>query len=147
MKPMKWELVMSTRLPRIIAFLTITLIISAATTNRLAAQSIFESCETDSKLYCDQVTPGNGRLFACLYAFEDKLSESCDAATEDQSNMLDWFFESVRFVMDRCADDIQKHCPGVSFGRGRIFSCLVEKTSSLTDNCKTLIPEMRKRLN
>jgi len=114
---------------------------------QLAAQSIFESCETDLKAYCGQVTPGNGHIVACLYAHEDTLSDNCDAATEDHANLLDWFFESVRYVMDQCANDIREHCADVTFGGGRIFSCLIEKTSSLTDGCKALVPEMSKRLN
>ena len=123
------------------------LMICAPPTKQLAAQSIFDTCKTDLKAYCSQVTPGNGRIISCLYAHEDKLSESCDAATEDLANLLDWFLESVRHVMDQCADDIQKHCTNVAFGGGRIFSCLVEKASSLTDGCKKLVPEMSKRLN
>jgi nitrogen regulatory protein PII len=55
--------------------------------------------------------------------------------------------ETVRYVVDQCADDIQKHCAGVKFGHGRIFSCLVEKMLSLTNACRTLIPEMKQRLN
>ncbi len=133
-------------LRRALGALAITLMLGAATTERLAAQSIFESCETDLKDFCSQVLPGNGHIVACIYAHEDKISESCDAAIEDQASLLDWFFESVRYVMDRCADDIQKHCAGVKFGGGRIFSCLVEKTSSLTDDCRTLTPGMKQKL-
>ena len=58
----------------VIAPLGIILMIGVATTERLAAQSIFESCETDLKTYCGQVTPGNGHIVACLYAHEDTLS-------------------------------------------------------------------------
>ena len=138
---------MLTFLRRAFTSLPIILMAFIAGNEQLAAQSIFESCETDLKAYCGQVTPGNGRIVACLYAHEDTLSENCDAATEDHANLLDWFFESVRYVMDQCANDIQEHCAGVAFGGGRIFSCLVEKTSSLTDGCKALVPEMNKRLN
>ncbi len=138
---------MPTYLRRAFTSLPIILMALVAGNERLAAQTIFESCETDLKAYCSQVTPGNGRIVACLYAHEDTLSDNCDAATEDHSNLLDWFFESVRYVMDQCANDIQKHCADVAFGGGRIFSCLVEKTSSLTDGCKALVPEMSKRLN
>ena len=133
-------------LRRVLGPLAIILLLGAATTERLAAQSIFESCETDLKDFCSQVLPGNGRIVACIYAHEDKVSESCDAAIEDQAGLLDSFFESVRYVMDRCADDIQKHCAGTKFGEGRIFTCLIEKTSSLNDECKKLIPEMEQRL-
>ena len=138
---------MLTFLRRAFTSLPIILMAFIAGNEQLAAQSIFESCETDLKAYCSQVTPGDGRIVACLYAHEDTLSESCDAATEDHANLLDWFFESVRYVMDQCANDIQKHCADVAFGGGGIFSCLVEKTSSLTDGCKALVPEMSKRLN
>jgi len=41
---------------RVIAPLGIILMIGVATTERLAAQSIFESCETDLKAYCGQET-------------------------------------------------------------------------------------------
>ena len=138
---------MPTYLRRAFTSLPIILMAFIAGNEQLAAQSIFESCETDLKAYCGQVTPGNGHIVACLYAHEDTLSESCDAATEDHANLLDWFFESVRYVMDQCANDIQKHCADVAFGGGRIFSCLIEKTSLLTDGCKALVPEMSKRLN
>ena len=123
------------------------LMICATPTKQPAAQSIFDTCKTDLKTYCSHVTPGNGRVISCLYAHEDRLSESCDVATEDLANLLDWFLESVRHVMDQCADDIQKHCAKIAFGGGRIFSCLIEKEPSLTDSCKILIPEMSKRLN
>ncbi len=138
---------MRTYLRRAFTSLPIILMAFIAGNEQLAAQSIFENCETDLKTYCGQVTPGNGHIAACLYAHEDTLSDSCDAATEDHANLLDWFFESVRYVMDQCANDIQKHCTDVSFGGGRIFSCLVENTSSLTDGCKALVPEMSERLN
>ncbi len=138
---------MPTYLRRAFTSLPIILMAFIAGNEQLAAQSIFESCETDLKAYCGQVTPGNGHIVACLYAHEDTLSDNCDAATEDHANLLDWFFESVRYVMDQCANDIREHCADVTFGGGRIFSCLIEKTSSLTDGCKALVPEMSKRLN
>ena len=31
-------------------------------------------CETEIKDYCSQVTMGEGRMLACFYAHEDKLS-------------------------------------------------------------------------
>ena len=134
-------------LRQFVVLLVVILMICATPTKQPAAQSIFDTCKTDLKAYCSQVTPGNGRIISCLYAHEDRLSESCDAATEDLANLLDWFLESVRYVMDQCADDIQEHCAKIAFGGGRIFSCLIEKEPSLTVGCKTLVPEMRKRLN
>ncbi len=66
--------------------------------------------------------------------------------TENGAALLDWFFETVRYVYDRCADDVQKHCAGTEFGGGRILSCLIEKSSELTDACKEVTAEFSGRL-
>ncbi len=54
---MELELYMPKYSRRVIAPLGIILMIGVATTERLAAQTIFESCETELKAYCGQVTP------------------------------------------------------------------------------------------
>ena len=130
------------------AFMSFPIILMALVTGneQPAAQSIFESCAKDLKTYCAAVTPGNGRTLACIYAHEDKVSDRCDAATENAAALLDWFFETMRYVYDRCADDVQKHCAGTEFGGGRIFSCLNEKSSDLTDACKEVAAEFSGRL-
>jgi len=44
----------------------------------LAQQSLVqgaaEGCKKEIETYCKGVTPGEGRILACLYAYEDKLS-------------------------------------------------------------------------
>ena len=137
---------MPTNLRRAFMSLPIILMACVAGNEQLAAQSIFESCAKDLETYCGAVTPGNGRTLACIYAHEDKISEECDAATDNASTLLDWFLEKVRYVYDRCADDIQKHCAGTEFREGRIISCLIEKSSEVTDACKEVTAEFSGRL-
>jgi len=36
--------------------------------------TITKGCDKELKEYCRSVTPGEGRVLACLYAFNDKLS-------------------------------------------------------------------------
>ena len=126
-------------LRRVFTYLPVILLACITTNKQLAAQSIFDSCSKDIESYCSQVTPGNGRLSACLYSYEDKISDECDAATEDLSNLLDWFLETVRYTMDQCADDIQKYCAGTEFGGGRILSCLANKSSQVADGCREAV--------
>ena len=133
-------------LRRTFTSLPIILMACVAGKEQLAAQSIFESCAKDRETYCGAVTPGDGRTYACIYAHEDKVSDECDAATDNGSSLLDWFFESIRFVYDQCADDVQKHCAGTEFGGGRILSCLSEKSDELTDGCKEATTEFRGQL-
>ncbi len=137
---------MPTYLRRAFTSLPIILMALVAGNEQLAAQSIFESCAKDLETYCAAVTPGNGRTLACIYAHEDKVSDECDVATENAASLLDWFFETMRYVYDRCADDVQKYCAGTEFGGGRIFSCLNEKSSELTDACKEVTAEFSGRL-
>ena len=137
---------MPTYLRRAYMFLPIVLMVCVVGNGRLAAQSIFESCAKDLETYCGAVTPGDGRTLACIYAHEDKVSDKCDAATENGAALLDWFFETVRYVYDRCADDVQKHCAGTEFGGGRIISCLIENSSELTGACREVTAELHRRL-
>ncbi len=133
-------------LRRVFTYLPVILLACVTTNKQLAAQSIFESCSKDIEIYCSQVTPGNGRLSACIYSYEDKISDECDAATENLSTLLDWFLETVRYTMDQCADDIQKYCAGTEFGGGRILSCLAEKSSQIADGCQEAVSIHRKYL-
>ncbi len=48
-----------------------------------------EECRTEIKTYCNDVTPGEARVLACLYAHEDKLPERCLFALFEASNQLD----------------------------------------------------------
>jgi len=38
-----------------------------------------EACKADIKQFCANVTPGEGREFACLKSYEDKISAGCKA--------------------------------------------------------------------
>jgi hypothetical protein len=136
---------MANYLPRTAAPLAIILLIGVITTELRAAPSLFESCAADLKTYCSQVIPGDGRILACLYAHEDKINEICDAAIANPADLLDWFFETMRYVMDQCSDDIHKHCENVTYGGGGILNCLAAKEPSLTDNCKKVLVEMKAR--
>ncbi len=137
---------MPTILRRTFMSLPIVLMACVAGNQQPVAQSIFESCAKDLATYCGAVTPGNGRTLACIYAHEDKVSDECDAATENASTLLDWFLEKVRYVYDSCADDIQKHCAEAEFGGGHVLSCLVEHSSEVTDACKEVTAEFSGRL-
>ena len=37
-------------------------------------ESVVKGCEKELTSYCSNVTPGDGRVLACLYAHSDKLS-------------------------------------------------------------------------
>ena len=104
-----------------------------------SAQAIFASCEKDIAKFCQEVTPGHGRLSACLYAHEDQVSLSCDAAIAETADLIDVLFEQLRFAKQQCGADIAKLCSEVDIGQGRIFSCLYEQKPALSAPCSELV--------
>lgn len=107
------------------------------------AQSIFASCEEDLAKFCPAVTPGHGRLSACLYAHEDQVSPSCDAAIAETADLIDLLFERLRYAKQMCGDDVAKLCGEVEIGQGRLFSCLYEKKESLSAGCLEVIENVQ----
>ncbi|MEJ2691145.1 MAG: cysteine rich repeat-containing protein [Deltaproteobacteria bacterium] len=79
-----------------------------------AAQTIVETvakgCEKELTAYCKDVTPGEGRVLACLYAHEDKLSGRCDYALYDAAAQLDRAVNAMAYVAEECGDDMDKYC-------------------------------------
>jgi hypothetical protein len=85
-------------------------------------------------------------MMSCLYAHEDKLSEACDAATDDIGDLIDSFFFELQQAYAACAPDIEKHCSDVKFGQGRVLSCLASNQASLSSDCDDVVATLKKDL-
>jgi hypothetical protein len=107
------------------------------------SQSVFEACDSDIAAFCSKVTPGNGRIMSCLYAHEDKITETCDAAVGEIADIIDTLFAGLRYTMQQCKADIAAHCTDVAYGEGRIISCLHEKKSSISDGCRETVENVK----
>jgi hypothetical protein len=93
-------------------------------------------CAMDAQKYCSTVTPGEGRLFFCILAHEDKLSTKCDYALFDASRNLERALDRVEDAADACWNDIEKHCANIPEGGGRIAQCLAGQKAALTQACQ-----------
>ncbi len=108
-----------------------------------SAQSIFASCEEDIVKFCPAVTLGHGRLSACLYAHEDQVSPSCDAAIAETADLIDMLFERLRYAKQQCGADIAKLCGETEIGQGRLFSCLHEQKAALSVGCLEVVENVQ----
>lgn len=106
------------------------------------AADIIYACADDVADYCDAVDPGYGRLLACLYGHETVISQECAVAMADTADLIDLFFERVRYVSQECGDDIRSLCGDVPVGQGRIFTCLSESRSELSESCLGVIDQV-----
>jgi len=104
-----------------------------------AAQDVFAACEGDIGAYCSAVEPGHGRLMACLYAHEDKVSAPCDQAIGETADMIDLVFARLRHAAQQCGKDIREHCGDVAVGEGRVFACLHAERQALSPKCAEVV--------
>ena len=105
-------------------------------------EQVKEGCKAELESHCKQVTPGEGRLLACLYAYQDKLSGRCEYALYDASARLERAVAALSYAATECKADIEKHCAGVQPGEGRIADCLKKKSGSLSKRCSQAIKDV-----
>ena len=102
-------------------------------------KGVLEACETEITTFCDQVTPGHGRMLSCMYAHEDKISDDCAASIVDLADALDFLFANVSNAVALCAADIEANCSEVEFGGGRILSCLKANADKVSAECQPVV--------
>ncbi len=111
-----------------------------------AQQDIIETvatgCETELKSFCSGVTPGEGRILSCLYAYGDKLSGQCEYALYDAAAQLERFVQALTYVANECDADIDKYCARVEAGEGRILACLDAQGSNLQGRCTQALKDV-----
>jgi len=95
-------------------------------------QTVAEGCKAELEMYCKDVTPGNGRILACLYARGDKLSGKCEYALYDAAAQLERAVAALAYVVNECADDLEKHCSGVAAGEGRLLECIEKNDKNVS---------------
>ena len=106
----------------------------------MAQQSLIETvangCKAEIEKYCGNVTPGEGRVLACLYAYNDKLSGRCEYALYDASVQLERAVAALSYVANECSLDLTKYCAGVAAGEGRLHECLQKNDAKVSNRCK-----------
>ncbi len=113
---------------------------------RQLGENVRQACSKDAQTFCSRVTPGNGRLVACFYAHEDKISPGCDMAILEAGDKLAWFVDEVRTAVTSCAADIRETCRGMTPGEGRIFQCLRDNQGELSQGCRRVVNRVAARL-
>ena len=104
--------------------------------------TVQKGCSAEIENYCSQVTMGKGRLLACFYAHEDKLSGQCQYALYDASAQLERAVSALNYVAGECEDDIKAHCASVQLGEGRVLECLNANAETVSAACKQAISDV-----
>ena len=104
--------------------------------------SVKEGCQKELDSFCKGVTPGEGRVLACLYAYEDKLSGRCEYALYDASTQLEHAVAALTYVANECETDLEKRCATVKAGEGRLAACLKKNEKDLSTRCKDAMKDV-----
>lgn len=122
--------------------LALAQVVSAASEQKGPIEVFASGCETELKTYCSAVSPGEGRLLACLYAHEDKVSGRCEYAIYDAAVQLQQAITALAYVANECRDDLESFCAEVKVGEGRVLECMEKNEAKLSQRCKQAIDDV-----
>jgi hypothetical protein len=106
-----------------------------------ALDTFTQGCQQELTTFCKNVTPGEGRILACLYAFQDQLSPKCEYALYDSVSQLDRTLTNLSYVIGECRDDLKKNCAEVKPGEGRLLDCLSKNEAKVSNRCTAALKD------
>ena len=104
-------------------------------------EGLKKACHKELTTFCKGVQPGEGRILACLYAFQDRVSGKCEYAVYDAAAQLEQAAMALKFAAAECKDDLLKYCGNVEVGNGRVKACLDKHEKSLSEKCKDALKQ------
>lgn len=108
---------------------------TGASAEQTVITRVLDACGTEIRDLCSNITGGNGRVIACLYAHEDQLSHRCDYVLFDAAAELQQIMGAMSQVAEVCKADIEHLCGNVVKGEGRLMQCLKTHQMALSAPC------------
>ncbi|MCP4629859.1 MAG: hypothetical protein GY850_41075 [bacterium] len=125
-----------------VALAILPLGITSANAQQDLVETVANDCKMEIEKYCGQVTPGQGRVLACLYAHGDKLSAKCEYALYDAAVQLERAVAALSYVANECDADLEKNCGSIEPGEGRLLECLEKHDKQVSGRCKQALKEV-----
>src|SRR5262245_53961024 len=112
------------------SFVVLTLLVSLVSVPAIAnaqdrpqdyAGALKSACEPELTKFCGDVAGGEGRLLACLYSRESKLSGRCGTMVMNSLERLGVALGALANVVRVCQGDALRLCNGVIAGEGNLI--------------------------
>jgi OOP family OmpA-OmpF porin len=100
-----------------------------------AVKIMGDGCSKEVNSFCAQVPMGGGRVMNCLFDHESQLSSGCKQAIDQGESTIEAALGDANFFGANCAADMQRLCPGVVAGGGRLLACLMENINNTELRC------------
>ncbi len=108
-----------------------------------AVDAIEIACAADVARFCGSVTRAEGRVLACMQAFDDQLSRRCQFGLYRASRNLERSLDRVERIADACWSEIEANCVNAD----KVGQCLMEKAASLQPSCRSVLDGIRQTLH
>ena len=100
-----------------------------------------QDCGADVQRFCRAITPGEGRVVACLISHSDKIAPRCRLTAFLAGKALaDNLVRLDRLAFD-CGADIKSLCFNIHPGGGRVYDCLRKNRAKLLPSCRQAMPK------
>ena len=126
----------------LMGIVVLTWFATGASAEQALVDTVAQGCKAEIEKYCGDVTPGQGRVLACLYAHNDKLSARCEYALYDAAVQLERAVAALGYVANECDEDLDKFCSSVQAGEGRLLECLEKHDKQVSDRCKRSLKDV-----
>ena len=128
---------------RVLVVLAILLLgFSCATAQQDLVKTVADGCKVEIDKYCSQVTPGEGRVLACLFAHGEKISPKCEYALYDVAVQLERAVAALAYVANECDADMEKYCATTAPGEGRLLDCLKKQGKNVSERCRSALKDV-----
>jgi hypothetical protein len=117
------------------------LIATLADPAMVRADEMIAACKVEIDASCSGVSKGQGRITACLFARNHKLSPDCKAAVtritdrvpENVLSMKGTTYEAR--LRNACRLDVRRLCSDVNSGTQFVLACLYSRSQNLSAPC------------
>ena len=120
----------------------ILLLVNPVKAQQSLLETVANGCKEELEKYCSNVAPGEGRVLACLYAHEDKLSGQCEYALYDAASRLERAVAALSYAANECAADLKQYCGSVAAGEGRLLQCIEKNEAKVSKRCKQALKDV-----
>jgi len=114
----------------------------AAAQQKGPVETVLDGCKAEIDSFCKNVTPGEARVLACLYAYEDKLSNRCEYALYDAATQLQRAITALAYTANECRDDLKNYCSDINPGGGRLLQCIDNNKDKISSRCKQAMKDV-----
>lgn len=109
--------------------------------NNLIVSASVKGCDDDVNRYCEPLKANPNKVFMCLAAYEELLSDQCKQGILEASMAMKLGAAALDYSIRACEEDADTYCLDVKPGEGRIVSCIKANQSKVSKECITALKE------